>query len=368
MTDLDEALALLHKDDRENPRSLRDVRTKVLEAASDNVIPLRRRRFMPVAVAAAAVAVVAAGVVVVQANDAAPQAPPLAGPTSSTTAPVGEERAVSRMSLVSAKDALTAAASRIKTADQPVPPGKYRLITETGTYARGVTFGSSVDNPQALKGGTWMLPQTTKTWIPSDVTGEWLNRRTVTGEPKWLGGNVSQQEAAFRPSDTDTGERRGVCGDFFPKSLPKKVCGDPGDWDSPAFYAKLPRDPQALYDWLRTFTGPKGSTPQAMFHTATEILRAGLMPADLRAEWYRAIAKIDGVVLSEGKATIDGRTGVGITLADTLQRTELVIDEEKGDFIGERTLVGPETDETWLPEGTVTMSVAITSTVVDSIG
>ncbi|MFD5825289.1 CU044_5270 family protein [Lentzea sp. NPDC060358] len=367
MTDLDEALALLHRDDRESTRSLRDVRAKVLEAASGNVVPMRRRRFMPVAVAAAAVAVVAAGVVVVQANDAAPQAPPAAAPASSAAAPTSQERTVSKMTLVSAKDALTGAASRIKTTDQPVPPGKYRLITETGTYGRGVSFGSSVDDPQPLRGGTWLLPQTTKTWIPSDVTGEWVNRRAVTGEPKWLGGNVSQQEAAYSPSDTDTGERRGACGDFFPKSSPKKVCGDPADWDSPAFYAALPREPKALYGWLSTATSAKGSTPQAMFGTATEILRAGLMPADLRAEWYRAIAKIDGVVLSEGAVTIDGRTGTGITLADKLQRTELVIDQETGDFIGQRTLVGPETDETWLPEGTVTMSVAITSTVVDSV-
>ncbi|MFD9699740.1 CU044_5270 family protein [Lentzea sp. NPDC059081] len=367
MTDLDEALGLLHKEDRENARSLQDVRVKVLDAASGTVVPLRRRRFVPVTVAAAALAVVATGAVVMKPNDAAPQAPPVAGSTG-PAAPTAEERAVSRMSLVSAKDTLVGAASKIKTSDQPVPPGKYRLIVVTGEYARGVSFGSSVDDPQPLQGGTWMLPQTTKTWIPSDVTGEWLNRRTVDGPPKWLGGNVSQQKAAYQPSPTDTGERKGVCGDFFPQSQPRKVCGDPGDWDSPAFYERLPRNPQALYDWLRSYTSPKGSTPQAMFHIATEILSSGLMPADLRAEWYRAIAQIDGVVLSEGKVTIDGRTGIGITLADKLQRTELIIDQERGDFIGQRTLVGPETDETWLPEGTVTTSVTITTTVVDSTG
>jgi hypothetical protein len=353
MTNLDEMLNLLHHEDRTSSRPLDDVRARVLEAASTNVVPLRRRRFMPVTVAAAAAALVATGVLAVKANDAPSQAPPAAA--DSTVRP--------EVRLVSAAGALEDAASKIKTVDQPLAPGQYRLITEHGTYARGMIVGPSTD-----KGGTWAVELTSKTWIPADVTKEWLNRRTKDGEVKWLGGNVPQSEVPFRLDDTDTGERRGACGDFFPNARPKKVCGSTTDWDSPAFYASLPRDPAALYDWLRSSTSQRGSAPVSMFTLATEILRAGQMPADLRAAWYRAIAKIDGVVLTSEKVTVDGRTGVGITMMDKRERLELVISPETGDFIGERNVAGPEHSNPWIPEGTVLKAVSITTTVVDSIG
>ncbi|MEU7478164.1 CU044_5270 family protein [Lentzea sp. NPDC042327] len=365
MTELDEALDLLHRADRTSTRPLDAVRARVVEAAATGtVVPLRRRKLLPVTVAAAAVALVAAGVVVVHDTDAPSQAPPAAAPPVSASPSPTEQQ----VALLSAAELLDDAAGKITPVDQPVGPGQYRLITEHGTYARGMMFGSSVDNPQPMRGATYAVELTYQTWIPADVTQEWVNRRTQNGEAKWLGGNVPQSEAPYTNQDTDTGERRGKCGDFFPKSQPRKVCGDPTDWDSPAFYAALPRDPAALYEWLRSTTSQRGSTPAAMFAKATEILRAGLMPADLRAGWYRAIAKIDGVTVSPQKVTMDGRTGVGITLTDRHERVELVISPETGDFIGDRRLTGPGSEYTWLPEGTVLTSTAITTKVVDSVG
>lgn len=362
MTDLDEALGLLHREARTSTAPLDDVRAKVLAAASTNVVPLRRRRLIPVAAAAAVL--VAAGVVVVRATDAPSQAPPVATPTATTTS----ETAAPKLVLVSAADLLEDLAGRIRTVDQPLAPGQYRLITEHGTYSRSVVFGSSVDNPSPFKGGTYVIGLTSQTWIPDDVTKEWLNRRTRHGEPTWLGGNLPQADVPLHPSDTDIGERRGKCGDFFPNSLPRKKCGDPSDWDSPSFYAALPRDPAALLDWLRTSTAERGSTPRVMFARATEILRTGLMPADLRASWYRTLARIDGVKVTNQKVTIDGRTGVAITLEDAQERTELIIDPDTGDFIGERSVTGPGYEYDWLPEGTVLQAVSIRTTVVDGIG
>ncbi|ANZ43126.1 hypothetical protein BBK82_29605 [Lentzea guizhouensis] len=307
---------------------------------------------------------VAAGIVVVKANDAPPQAPPAAAPPASAPPSVTEQE----VQLLSAAELLDNAANNIKTIDQPLAPGQYRLITEHGTYSRGMMFGSSVDDPQPLKGATYAVELKYQTWIPADVTQEWLNRRTQIGDAKWLGGNVPQSQAPYQNADTDTGERRGRCGDFFPKSQPRKVCGSATDWDSPEFYATLPRDPAALYEWLKRATAGRGSTPKAMFAHATEILRAGLMPADLRDDWYRAIAKIEGVEVSARQVTMDGRTGVGFSLADDLERTELVISPDTGDFIGDRRLTGPKSEYTWLKEGTVLTSTTITTTVVDSIG
>jgi hypothetical protein len=350
MTNMDEALHLLHREDRTSTRPLDDVRAKVIEAAVTNVIPMRRRRLMPMTVAAAAVALVATGgIVTLNATDVSP--------------PNGD-----RVALLSAAELLDGAANQIKTVDQPLAPGQYRLITEHGTYPRGVLTRSAEGAQQGVKGGTYLIDHTSMTWIPADYTQEWLNRRTLNGDPKWLGGNIPQAEAPFREYDTDTGDRLGLCGNFFPESQDKKVCGDLSNWDTPAFYAELPRDPAALYEWLRTAAAPKGGSPQTMFGFATEILRAGLMPADLRAAWYRVIAKIDGVEVSARQVTMDGREGVGISLADERERAELVISPDTGDFIGERRLTGPKSEYSWLKEGTVLTSATITTKVVDHIG
>jgi len=89
------------------------------------------------------------------------------------------------------------------------------------------------------------------------------------------------------------------------------------------------------------------------------------MPADLRAQWYRALALLDGVTAFEQGVTLDGRTGVAIGTQSPLERRELIIDPATGD-IGERTTAGPEPYHPWIAPGTVTGS--ITTTVVDGIG
>ncbi len=99
-------------------------------------------------------------------------------------------------------------------------------------------------------------------------------------------------------------EWRARCGRFFDDNRDNINCV-PDDWDDPNFYRSLPADPEGLLRWLRDYTAPRGSTPEAMFHIAIEILRAGMMPPDVKAQWYRAIAGIDGVETVE-QTTLDG--------------------------------------------------------------
>ena len=149
-------------------------------------------------------------------------------------------------------------------------------------------------------------------------------------------------------TDTDQGRWQGRCGDFFPKAKPAKKCDDPTDWDSPAFYATLPHDPAQLYKKLQNLTKGRGSTPAAMFHFGTEILRAGQMPAELRAQWYRALAKIPGMTVLAAETNLDGRTGVALGLDDRHEIRQLIIDPATGGFIGERTVAGAEPSEAWI--------------------
>ncbi|WP_433266018.1 CU044_5270 family protein [Actinosynnema sp. CS-041913] len=367
MRDLDDALDQLNHAARHSDAPLGDVRARVLAAAAAEESPRRahrsRRWFLPVAAAAAAALI--AGTVVTR-GEPAPQ--PSTGGTQAL--PGATTSVVPDVTLLSAREMLNNAADAIKTVDPQLAPGQYRYIAEHAWYSRGVQHGVSVDAPdQTIKGYTYLKETAREVWIPQDQTQDWLEKRSWLPGVRWLGGSIPQSEADEpRAMDTDTGERRGKCGDFFPKSQPRKVCGDPTDWDSPEFYTALPRDPEAIVEYLREATAHRGSAPATMFHWGVEILRAGLMPADLRASWYRALALLDGVTVYDAAVTLDGRTGTAIGIEDVHERRDLIVDPATGEFIGERTVAGPQPHDAWITPGTVTGFSSITTKVVNSLG
>ncbi|MBB5954758.1 hypothetical protein FHS29_001328 [Saccharothrix tamanrassetensis] len=367
MRELDDALDRLNHTARTSDASLDDVRARVLAAAAAAESPRRahrsRRWLLPVAAAAAAALV--AGVVVTR-QDPAPQQPT----TGTQQALPGVSASAPKVELVSAREMLNNAADAIKAVDPQLAPGQYRYIAEHAWFSRGVQYGVSVDAPdQTAKGYTFLKETAREVWIPQDQAQEWLEKRSWLPGVKWLGGNVPRSEAREpEATDTDTGERRGKCGNFFPDAQPPKVCGDPTDWDNPEFYTTLPRDPEAIVEYLRTATAKRGSAPATMFHWGVEMLRAGLMPADLRASWYRALALLDGVTVYDSAVTLDDRTGVAIGIEDVHERRDLIVDPATGEFIGERTVAGPQPHSAWIPPGTVTGFSSITTKVVNGIG
>jgi len=363
--ELDEALDRINHAARTADAPLGDVRARVLAAAAEQG-PQRtgrrsRRWLLPVSAAAAAALVV--GVVATNGAEAPRRGDDVAaGASTATSAP--------QVRLISAQEALNTAADAIKAVDPVLAPGQYRYIAEHAWYSRGTQFGVPVDAPdQTVKGFTYLKETAREVWIPQDQSQDWLERRSWLPGLEWLGGNVPRSEAPEPEAlDTDTGERRGKCGDFFPDSQPTKLCGDPTDWDNPEFYTTLPRDPQAVVEYLRTATAHRGSAPATMFHWGVELLRAGLMPADLRASWYRALALLDGVQVHDQAVTLDGRTGVAIGIQDEKERRDLIVDPATGEFIGERTVAGPQPHYPWIAPGTVTGYSSITTKVVDGIG
>ncbi|MFF4837323.1 CU044_5270 family protein [Streptomyces sp. NPDC001315] len=82
--------------------------------------------------------------------------------------------------------------------------------------------------------------------------------------------------------------------------------------------ATLPTDPDEMYDWLRT-TAPKYSgqqTDQATFVLVGDLIRDAIVPAEQRAAFYRAVARIPGVTLVPDAADAAGRHGVAIARKD----------------------------------------------------
>jgi hypothetical protein len=370
--ELDEALASLHLEARMSDRSLDDARERLMAEASSASAPASfpakspfRRRGLVVGVAAAAAAIVG-GAVAFGGSGGAPERQPAAQSVQPTTSQQPTKRDVS---LLSASQVLNDAADKITAKDPKLTPGQFRYIESKGSYLRG---GGGVGVPQGVEyvpnGYTYLVDITYQTWIPEDVTQEWLEKR-VSGDAKLIGSSMPTSEVpAYQPMDTDTGERRGACGDFFPKSQPKKVCGDATDFGQPAFYENLPRDPDQLLAWLKDYTAQRGSAPSTMFHFGIQFLNSGIMPADLRGDFLRAMAKIDGVKVVEEATAPDGRKGLALGLDGDRERRDLIVDPDKGEIIGERTVAKDDPDYPWIKAGTVTGSISVMTKVADAIG
>jgi hypothetical protein len=394
MDELDEALHALHREARQAPARLGPARAALLAALDADptvtaekpelalgaptvagpvrtpgaaqvirINPGRVRVGRRLLIAAAVAGLAAAGTVgYLRSAGTAPSA----GAAPSTATPPMPVTLLSAAAFLNKAADLTVGAQQ-----QPLGPGQFRYLSEHAREEHSIVTPLPADAPPgaARPGASWLIEQTQQTWIPADYRQTWLLRRDVTGAPTFLGGSAGpDQPAPPEAAPTDRGEWRGACGDFFPDAKPRKVCGDPADWSSPAFYQNLPRDPDALLARLRELSAVKGTAPQVAFFYGVSILRDGLMPPDLRAQWYRALAEIPGVTISDTAANLDGRTGVALGMDDGHERHELIIDQATGDLLGVRVLAGAHPDQPWIKPGTVIEDTAVRTAVVDSLG
>jgi hypothetical protein len=163
------------------------------------------------------------------------------------------------------------------------------------------------------------------------------------------------------------------CGDFiavFDHRTPS--CGhDDGKQFTSAQLARLPRDPHALLAILNP-TLPSGKPVGAgpALGSSVLILRSGLVPADLRAAIYQALALLPGLQVTDRSANLDGRVGVALGVDDepTNIRREIIIDPDTGQFIGERIVQLRADARTGLPAGTLLDSSSVTTGVVGAVG
>ncbi|AZI59216.1 hypothetical protein EH165_14785 [Nakamurella antarctica] len=366
-SELDEALAGLNNDNPSETRILNSVRTKLFtnnETAADtktprtlvasnradasselsSVRPIRTR-----ARSVSAAGIIAAGILVFFIPSLLKSDPDRGSATAA------------------ASGALNLAASfAVTTIDKPVGPGQYRLIQ---THDWHYVFAG--DLPDVA-----MFETTYDVWAPADLwsaDSQWLHTRTRTGNRIWVVGNEEQAKANGYLDQvlTDTGTENGTwqapCGDFFGQ----EGCNRVGNWSDPteAFLASLPRDPSALFNRMaQDIYTDKGRTlgPQ-VFDMALDALQSGLYPADLRAAIYQALTFVDGLDVTSDSVNVDGRAGLGLALdGDGPTRTELVIDPNTGDFIGEREINIDET--TSIPMGATIAFTAVRTDVVDEAG
>jgi hypothetical protein len=207
---------------------------------------------------------------------------------------------------------LRAAAEQTMTFKDPVAkPGQYLLVhTHANWSVTGVDASGNMS--------TRMNAQTIDVYVPGNRDEEWV---------------LDRDWGDMGPAPMDDGVIRAKDGRFY---------GSPWSRLSDQQLAGLPRDGKALYDYFDAqYQGGSASRDEDNFVRMTDLLRLGLVPADLRAGLYEALALIPGVTASE-QANFDGKVGVAIGRTEPLragQRAEMIIDPDTGLVIGERTIM-----------------------------
>ncbi|TRY19844.1 hypothetical protein FOJ82_02895 [Tessaracoccus rhinocerotis] len=205
----------------------------------------------------------------------------------------------------------------INATDPAVTPGQYWAVTTSTTGVMGVCETES--NEDCYNG--YVYRSTRTDYI--EVTGS-LPSWHVDGEIEVV--EVLDERAAnpLHP-DPNVWTTNLAPNDF------------PGGWQqtSPAWLAALPRDHELLRE--RLYAESAQGNDKSAFTYATDLLRSGLVPADLRASLFEVIASIPGTIVTEEVATVDSREGVAIgRIEDGEVKSEIIIDPEVGQVIAER--------------------------------
>ncbi|MCC9144353.1 MULTISPECIES: CU044_5270 family protein [unclassified Arthrobacter] len=254
-----------------------------------------------------------------------------------------------------------AATAAVNTSDPVVQPGQYLKINTTGVI---MMFEPRQTGEATYR---WLASLDRQMYVPADRTGEWVWTSEPIAPVQFFG--EGSRQASERMA-----ERRA-----FGMPMDGEVLRAPGgqwggfDWQVlndislNEMIKSAPLNPDELLNMIYEQTKGRGwNTDAEAFTAASNILRTGVIPANLRAALYEAIALIPGVTVVDREATLDGRTGVSLGMKSSNYRTrmEIIIDPESGQMIGEREVQLRE--DKGVPAGTVTRWTAITTSVVDS--
>ncbi|SCF18861.1 hypothetical protein GA0074695_4160 [Micromonospora viridifaciens] len=281
-----------------------------------------------------------------------------------------------------------AAAAAIRVSDQPLQPGQFYYLRTVAVAGNSIGGGPC--------GGLFYLRKDVyETWVPKAWEEQWMQRRVDEAERQF-----------FRPSDearanqcqlhalsASTEVRKAPAGLFYPEGLhrPAKEPQDgtgavvydlspeevtrrlaAGNWQSPTpqFMAGLPRDPKQLLERIyRDSKGQWDSHDDEAFLFVRDVLRSGVVPADLRAALFSAAALIPGVRLVSDSVNLEGRHGVAVAMSDEGKtRVEMIFDPETGDVIGEREVLLTPNHIEGVPAGTAVAYTAVSRQVVGAMG
>ncbi|MBK8445790.1 MAG: CU044_5270 family protein [Micropruina sp.] len=227
--------------------------------------------------------------------------------------------------------------------DERSRPGQYWQLTRTGTNIYG-----DQDNRLFL------------------VRVEHVDYVAVDGKrPTWFvrGGATTVRQLSGPPP---TGPVTWSPGDTWTTNLsPEQM---PAYWSlpSPSWLAALPRDPAQLRARLYADTEGRGNNhDDEAFTYVADVLRSGIVPADLRSALFEVLRTIPGTTVKDAEARLDdGRVGAAIGRNDIFGSTgQLIVDPDNGQVIGERTVMSTFFGFV----GDATLTTGIAARLVDSV-
>jgi hypothetical protein len=248
--------------------------------------------------------------------------------------------------------------------DTPRDPGDFLHVA---TRAWWTAF---IGRPEGEGRLAYIAEQLLTEWIPQDPAEDWLWDRQMTGERRWLVG--SEGEAQASGIDTTprwpTGRWQAAYGDYFAVRAGRPPRQREGSWGLPTaeFFAELPTEPDALLARLESTNPPSRVGYNGPLTNARAMLRTGRVPAALREVTFAALQRLPGVVIETGR-NADHGTGVAFVLEDAARRTEMIVNPDGGQFIGERETVKGVQD-IGLPPGTVTSTTSVRVGVAPALG
>ena len=220
----------------------------------------------------------------------------------------------------------------ISAVDTRLTNGQYLQITDTSTY-------SGAADPKA-GGGAGTAPGrfSLVLYVPADRTKDWfLQLGPDSRGPEKVGRLLGGEAGVLTPQGRERGKFTTAIDTWRP------------------YYDEMSRDPQALLNWFRA-RGEKSQGDDWVMSMFSQPLTTALMPPDLRAATFRALALIPGI-------EVVARDGSLVTLqrADTTHvRVKTIVVDTATGFI--RSYTAESRD---LPGKPVTDIQSISMSVVD---
>lgn len=240
-----------------------------------------------------------------------------------------------------------AAQTTINTSDPVVGAGQYLKIRSTNVWSTAYAQADGTSHE-------WLDTEKSEMYVPADRNDEWVWQRSGRTPTTFFSAESEKfvREQNIRPNPELL---RAPNGAFY---------GGPGFAPD---MTGFPRDPYRLLNSIYKQTLGKGQSVdgEALVFIA-DLLRSGVVPADLRAALYKAAAMIPGVSITEGQANLDGRPGVAIGRTEEagMMRQEIIIDPKTGQLIGERSVLTQPRGS--MPAGTAVTWTAIETSVSDT--
>lgn len=239
--------------------------------------------------------------------------------------------------------------------------GAYTRVT---TKERSLGYASSDGGKHYDEG--YLSLGTEIVWVPRDLSGTWVRKYWSEPATTFYGGAAARKMAAddyaSEAHEDDPGWQRAAAGDFTNGELG----GTPAGTLTISDLVHLPRETQELVRRLEAAPRAADATDsEQVFDTISQFLRTGVVPADLRVSMYNALATLPDIVITQQQASLDGRVGTAIGLADPSgnQRTDVILSPTTGDYLGQRMVQLKRNGS--IPAGALLDSTSVVSVAVD---